>query len=149
MPERTTSAPARGTAARSSRLPTGIGWPLAGRSRTRSQTSRVSARHALTPPPSTTQMQERSASCPAHSASVSSVTAMEHSCSATSTAARVPMRLAAVKYPLITPLRHTAGRNTAKSRSTGTVCSLPIQLAASAGAPKYTAAPTVPLQRML
>ena len=149
MPERTTSAPARGMAACRSRWRTGMGCPLGDFSRIRSHTSAVSVTQALIPPPSTTHRQERSASFPAHRNRLSSVTTMEHSCSATSTAARVPMRLAAVKYPLITPLRHTAGKNTANSRREGITCTFPIQWVAIRGAPRNSPAATVPLQRML
>ena len=149
MPERTTSAPARGRAAWSSRCRTGKEAPLLGCSRSRSQTKSTRVKQALTLLPSTTLMQERSASCPAQKSSASMVMTMEHSCSATSTRARVPIRLAAVKYPLITPLRQMAGRKAAKIFSAGMVCLFPIQHCASMGAPKYKIAATAQLHRML
>ena len=74
---------------------------------------------------------------------------MEHSCSQTSTAARVPIRFSAVKYPVITAHRQEAGRNAASSRSAGTVSGFPIQPSASRGAIRYRSTATAPLQRML
>ena len=77
------------------------------------------------------------------------VTTMEHSCSAASTAASVPMRFAAVKYPVMTPHRQETGRNAANSRREFTVRRSPIQFSASVGARKYRAAATAVLHRML
>ena len=66
--------------------------------------------------------------------SASMVMDMERNCSATSTAARVPMRFAAVKYPVITLVRHNTGRNKAKSRNASIDRGLPIHSAAMLGA---------------
>ena len=62
------------------------------------------------------------------------VMAMEANCSATSTAANVPIRFPAVKYPVMTPLRHTTGRNAANSRREGMIWISPTQFFASHGA---------------
>ena len=149
MPDFRTSASASGTAACKSRLRMGILGPGFTRSRRRSAVRHTKVRQPPKQPPSTTLWHARPGSSPAQSDSAAMVTAMEASCSATSTAARVPMRLAAVKYPVMTPHRQVTGRNAANSRRESTVRTSPIQRSASAGAKKKRTADTAALQRML
>ena len=134
MPDFSTSARARGTAACIRRLRTGIFAPVPMRSRSRRITRHPSVRHPPRQLPRMTHWQARPGSSPAQRVRASMVTAMEQSCSATSTAARVPMRLAAVKYPVITPHRQVVGRKAANSRRAPQVLVSPIHPSAIWGA---------------
>ena len=97
MPVRRSSATARGRAVSNSARRMGIFFPQAGLSASRRTTSAVSVKMLPNALPSTTLMQARPASCPAQTISSPMVMAMDTACSATSTAARVPIRSAAVK----------------------------------------------------
>ena len=78
-----------------------------------------------------------------------SLGAIVHSCSATSTAASVPIRLAPVKYPTMTPVRQLTGRNTANKRKESTVFGFPIHFSERKGANVYRNNATAELHRML
>ena len=97
MPDFSTSAAARGTAVCTSRRRTEIRSPAAGFSRSRKNTRQLSVIQAPAQLPRMMLWQALAASVPAQKISAVIVTAMEQSCSATSTAARVPIRFAAVK----------------------------------------------------
>ncbi len=74
---------------------------------------------------------------------------MDSSCSATSTAARTLIRLAAVKYPLMHPHRQVTGRKQANSRRAGAAAPFPTQWTAMWGAPRTRIVATAPLHRRL
>ena len=63
-----------------------------------------------------------------------------------STQARVVIRLAAVKYPVRHPHRHTRGRNRAYSRRAGRLLISPIQSCAIKGDARYRQSATTPLK---
>ena len=149
IPVRRLSARARGTAVSFSRWATGIRGPVGGRSSSRRIIRHSSVRQPPSALPSTTQAQATPGSFPARKWSRSSVSTMEQSCSATSTAARVPIFWAAVKYPVITPHRQLTGRKAASSRRASSVRISPIQLSAITGAKKVSSRATAPLHRML
>ena len=137
---RRSSARAKGRATRSRRPATGAGFScrsgkrFVSRRRKIKRHSRVASEAALLPP--TTAQQARPGSPPAHWDRRTTVTAMEMICSRTSTATSSRIRPAAVKYPVITPPRHTTGKNEAKIRSAGRVRVSPIQCSANRGAQK-------------
>ena len=62
------------------------------------------------------------------------VVLMDSACSATSTAAKVPIRPAAVKYPVMTPHKQLMGKKAANSRNADAVWGSPIHTEARAGA---------------
>ena len=97
MPVRRSSAAASGSAVPQISRTTGIRGPLGGCSLSRRITRQVRVRTAPRLLPSTTQRHALPESEPAQKVRAAMVIAMEVSCSATSTAARVPIRLAAVK----------------------------------------------------
>ena len=93
---------ASGSAVSRNLAATGMGEPIRGcsRSRKKIRVSNVMADPKLLP--KITHKQARLGSSPAQRVSIPTVIPMESACSATSTAASVPIRLAAVKYPVIT-----------------------------------------------
>jgi len=91
------SAAARGRAVWQRRLPICGAFPDFGCSRCRRTMRQPRVRQLPRLLPKITHRQARTALAPAQSFNASMVSPMEHSCSATSTAARVPIRLAAVK----------------------------------------------------
>ena len=149
IPDLSTSAKARGTAVRISGCRTEIRGTRGGCSFSRSTISADRVSRFPRQPPRITHWHARPGSFPAQRLSAPMVTAMEHSCSTTSTAARVPMRLEAVKYPVITPHRQEIGRNPANSRRAGMVRRSPIQCWAICGAKTYRHPPERPLKTML
>ena len=136
IPERRTSAIASGAAACTSRPPMGKASPIPARSRIRRKIRQPNVRQPPRLLPRITLRQARTGFSPPQTVRAAMVIPMEQSCSATSTAASVPMRLAAVKYPVITEHRQLTGRNAASSRRAGAVSVFPIQLSASFGAAK-------------
>ena len=149
IPDLRSSAKARGSAVCIKRFPTGIRLPVCCRSRIRRYTSVTNVTLAPKLLPRTTQRQERTGSCPAHSVKLSNVATMEQSCSAISTAASVPIRLAPVKYPVMTPQRQLTGRKAAKSRRAPSIRVSPIQFSAIQGAKWYSKNAMLPLNKML
>ena len=143
------SATASGSAVCASREPTGIRAPKGAFSHSRSKIRQVRVSTLPKELPMMTHKQAFTGSCSAKSANAPMVITMEQSCSATSTAANVPMRLAAVKYPVMTPHRQETGKNAAKSRSASTVLGSPIQTDATHGAKLYKSAAIQPLKAML
>ena len=149
IPVLQSSAMARGSPACSRRLRTGIRAPTAARSRSRRIIKHTRVRQAPRELPRMTHRQALVASLPAQRAKAPSVRHMERACSATSTAASVPIRLAAVKYPVMTAQRQVTGRKTANSRNASNVRISPIQLDAIHGANRYSRNATVKLNAML
>ena len=143
------SARARGTAACRSLLQREIEGPAFARSRSRRAVRQERVRQPPSPLPSRMHWQALPASCPAKKDSASRVTAMAKSCSATSTAESVPIRLAAVKYPVITAHSPVTGRKAASSRRAPSVRLSPIQARAMPGARVNRRRATVPLHRRL
>ena len=143
------SAKASGTAMFISFRHIGIAFVNGACSKNRRTVKIESVTQAPIPLPKTTAWHAFPGSLLAQKDRADSVVAIEHSCSATSTAASVLMRPAAVKYPVITPHRQLTGMTQASNRIAPTVCISPIQLTATTGAKQYRRMETVLLQRML
>lgn len=134
MPDFRSSASANGRAVCLSLRAIGMRYPVWVFSFQRNITRQISVRQPPMPLPATTAIQAFPGLVPAQKDNSPMVTAIDRACSATSTAARVPMRLAAVKYPTITPVRQHTGKKAANSRTAGVASILPIQFSDIQGA---------------
>lgn len=150
---RKSSARAKGRATRSSRPATGTGAScrsgsrFVSRLRRNRRDRRVTREAALLPP--TTAQQARPGSPEAQWDKSKTVTAIETTCSRISTATSSRIRPAAVKYPVMTPPRHTTGKKAAKIRRAARVRRSPIQASATRGAQNQTSSATAVLKRKL
>ena len=137
MPAFTSSASAKGSAMANRRFCSWIGGPMGACYLCRNDIKQTRVKQALTPLPKIMAWHAFAGLLPAQNVKAKMVTPMAQNCSATSTATNVPIRLAAVKYPVITPQRQTTGIMAQYRRMEVTVSGFPIHKEDIMGARTY------------